>query len=64
MTKDSDNCFFCAVEYDAKDLMHIALSAVNITKFKVCQACLDASNPEDDYKEVREIIKSFTKVII
>lgn len=55
----SDNCTICANEYSEDELKSIALSAVHVTKFKICQACIDKSNPSDDYLQVRNIINSY-----
>lgn len=58
MTHESCNCIICAREFDPTELHNIVLSKINITKFKVCEACLE-SNPEEDYKEVRSIIARY-----
>jgi hypothetical protein len=59
MTKVSCNCIVCAQEFDPDELQNVALSAINVTPFKVCEACLNESNPEDDYAEVRKIVNSY-----
>jgi hypothetical protein len=61
MTQTSYNCIICAGEFDSEELHSIALSDINVTNFKVCQACLDSSNPEEDYREVRQIVDSYLK---
>lgn len=61
MTKVSCNCVVCAVEFDPDELHSVALSEINVTSFKVCQACLDSSDPADDYREVRNIVNSYLK---
>jgi hypothetical protein len=38
-----------------------ALEKINITNFKVCQACLDASDPAEDYRQVRDIVYDYLK---
>jgi hypothetical protein len=53
------NCFACAREFDTNDLQSLALSKINATRFKICQACLDISDPSEDYRQVREIISSY-----
>lgn len=59
----SYNCIICAQEFDDTDKLHaIALSDINITKFKICQACLNISDPADDYYEVRNIVNSYLKI--
>jgi hypothetical protein len=60
MTKISNcNCIVCAQEFDSEELQSVALSKINVTRFKICQGCLDQSNPDDDYREVRKIINSY-----
>lgn len=61
MTNLSCNCIICAQEFNTKDLISIVSSKVNITRFKICQSCLDKADPADDYREVRAIINSFSK---
>lgn len=53
------NCIACACEINAGELQSLTLSKINITHFKVCQACLDLSDPTEDYRQVREIISSY-----
>lgn len=62
MVRESDNCSVCAEECSLDELKSIALSAVHVTKFKICNSCLDKSNPEDDYFEVRNIVNSYLKL--
>ena len=57
----SHNCIVCADEFDSSELHSEALSRINATRFKVCAKCLEMSNPEEDYKEVRDIVKSYLK---
>jgi hypothetical protein len=61
MTTVSCNCIVCAEEFDPADLQSIALSKINVTNFKVCQACLDSSDPAEDYRQVREVVDSYLK---
>lgn len=56
------NCIVCAEEFDTDELYSIALSRVNVTRFKICQKCLDKSDPTDDYKEAREIVNTYLKL--
>ena len=53
------NCFVCSKEFDWNDLQSVALSKINVTRFKICQNCLDSCDPTEDYKEVRNIISSW-----
>lgn len=57
----SYNCIVCADEFDSSELHSEALSKINTTRFKVCAACLAKSNPAEDYKEVKNIVKSYLK---
>lgn len=61
MTKVSCNCIVCAQEFDPSELQNVALSEINITPFKVCEACLNSSDPAEDYREVRNIVDSYLK---
>lgn len=55
----SCNCIVCAKEFDSSELESVALSKINVTRFKICQACLDACDPAEDYRQAREIIGSY-----
>lgn len=55
------NCIICAQEFDPTDLHNITLYSINITKFKVCQACFDKCDPVDDYRQAKEIINVYLK---
>jgi len=57
----SYNCIVCADEINSDELYSEALIKINYTKFKVCAKCLEMSNPEEDYKEVRNIVRSYLK---
>jgi hypothetical protein len=56
---ESCNCIVCAQEFDALKLQSVALSKINVTRFKVCQSCLDQCDPAEDYRQVREIVSSY-----
>jgi len=56
------NCIVCASEFDTDELYSIALSRINVTRFKVCQKCLDSSDPSDDYQEARKIVNTYLKL--
>ncbi len=58
----SDNCIICAEEFPLSELHGIALSTINITRFKICSSCLKKTDPMDDYREVKNIINSFFKI--
>jgi len=53
------NCIVCAKEFNSDDLQSVALSKINVTRFKVCQSCLDQCDPTEDYRAAREIISSY-----
>ena len=55
----SCNCIVCAKEFDSEELQSVALSKINVTRFKICQDCLDYCDPAEDYRQVREIISSY-----
>lgn len=59
MTIESDNCIVCAEEFSLDELKSVALSAINVTRFKICAKCLNQTSPHDDYREVRDIVNSF-----
>jgi hypothetical protein len=53
------NCIVCAKEFNSDELQSVALSKINVTRFKICQGCLDHCDPAEDYREAREIIHSY-----
>jgi hypothetical protein len=53
------NCIVCAKEFNSDELQSVALSKINVTRFKICQACLDQCDPSEDYKSARDIIGSY-----
>jgi len=53
------NCVVCSQEFDSEELQSVALSKINTTRFKICQACLDSSDPNEDYRQAREIISQY-----
>jgi len=59
MTKSNYNCIICACEFDENDLIKSYASKINSFKFKICQNCIDKSDPADDYKQAREIIRTY-----
>jgi hypothetical protein len=62
MTQVSCNCIVCAQEFDPGELQNVALSAINVTNFKVCQACFDTSDPAEDYNDVRRVVTYYLKL--
>ena len=61
MIPTSCNCIVCAGEFDSAELQSVALSKINITRFKICQSCLDMCDPENDYLQAREIVNTYLK---
>jgi hypothetical protein len=61
MNRVSCNCIVCAEEFNPDELQNVALSKINITPFKVCEACLNNSDPVNDYREVKNIVNSYLK---
>lgn len=55
----SCNCIVCAQEFNPDELQSVALSKINVTRFKICQACLDQCDPAEDYRQAREIVSSY-----
>lgn len=62
MTQESCNCIICAKEFNPEDTQSVALAKINITKFKVCEACLNSSDPAEDYRQVRDIVYDYLKM--
>jgi hypothetical protein len=62
MTHVSCNCIVCAQEFDTKDLLSVVSSKINVTRFKICQSCLDMADPADDYRQAKAIVDSYTKL--
>jgi hypothetical protein len=61
MTKGSCNCIICAQEFNVEELHSVALSKINVTNFKVCEACFNICDPAEDYRQVRDIVNSYLK---
>jgi hypothetical protein len=62
MKNTSCNCIICAKEFDPSELHSLALSKINVTRFKICDKCLEMSDPTNDYKEACDIIESYLKI--
>ncbi|CAB4197041.1 hypothetical protein UFOVP1290_561 [uncultured Caudovirales phage] len=62
MSNNSCNCIICANEFNSSELHSIVLSKINVTHFKICQSCLDKSDPVDDFRQAREIVNSYIKL--
>jgi uncharacterized protein YpuA (DUF1002 family) len=57
--KDNTNCIVCADEFNPDELQNVVLSKINFTNFKICQNCLEMSDPADDYKQAKDIINQY-----
>lgn len=47
------NCFICGSEVDTEE-------SKKILKFYVCLECLDKTDPEKDFAEVKTVLKNFS----
>lgn len=63
MTHESCNCIVCAREFNPDELKCVALSEINVTRFKICQKCFDMSDPDEDYKQVKSIVSSYLEFV-
>jgi hypothetical protein len=59
MTTVGCNCIVCAEEFNPEELQNVTLSKINVTRFKICQACLNKCDPSDDYRQARDIVNSY-----
>lgn len=58
MKLSSDNCMVCGSEFLMEELSAIVASA---SDFVICRPCLAASDPANDYAQVRSIISGYLK---
>jgi len=56
------NCIVCAGEFEPDKTSSTILSKINITRFKICNACLEISDPENDYEQAKGIVDSYLKM--
>ena len=63
MTQEVCNCIICAREFNPDELVCVALSKINVTKFKICKECFENSDPSNDYKQAREVVESYLKFV-
>lgn len=59
MTTESCNCIVCAEEFNVEELESI--STINSSLFKICQSCLDKSDPADDYRQAKSLVNTYFK---
>lgn len=59
MTIETYNCIICAEEVNAEKID--TASTISGSMFKICQACLDKSDPSDDYNQARSIVSLYLK---
>lgn len=57
----SENCMVCGNEFSSEDLKSITLANKTINKFKICFNCLEKSDTQNDYSDVKKIILSYIK---
>lgn len=55
----SDNCTICGEEFENKELQLLLITAQNL---KICKVCLAASDPKDDYENVRNMLGAYIRV--
>jgi hypothetical protein len=55
---NSDNCMACSEEFSFEELCSLVSAA---SHYRICQRCLDASDPANDYKQVKNIILGYVK---
>lgn len=58
-TVKSCNCIVCAQEFSEDELQSVALSEINVTRFKICNACFEQCDPAENYRQARDIIKGY-----
>lgn len=58
----SYNCIICAEEFLLEELHNVKLSEINVTNFKICESCLELSDPDNDYQEVKTIVSGYNKL--
>lgn len=63
MSQESCNCIVCAKEFNISELKSVALSEINVTRFKICQECFNLSDPTEDYKQAKNIVNSYLEFI-
>lgn len=56
---DANNCILCGEEFNDNELYDLVPSLTLDVRFKVCKNCLKISNPDDDFRQARDIIKSY-----
>lgn len=61
MSLHNNNCFVCGNEYVEEELHAVAISSINVTRYKICNSCVGLSNPDNDYEEVRHIVDTYLK---
>lgn len=50
------NCIICAKEFDPEENESEVSTQINYTTFKVCDACIQYSDPSKEYEEVKKIV--------
>jgi hypothetical protein len=52
----------CAREFDPNELKSVALSKINVTRFKICEECFNVSDPENDYQQAKSIVEAYLEL--
>ena len=58
MESSSYNCMICAHECDNTS-QSIKISTIILDRFKICDTCLNLSDPADDYQQVKNILDAY-----
>ena len=61
MSLHNNKCFVCGNEYAEEELHAVAISSINLTRYKICNSCVGLSNPDNDYEVVRHIVDTYLK---
>ena len=56
------NCIVCAQEFCPSEMTNVVLCSINCTQFKICQKCLEHSDPQEDFAQVKNIINNYVKI--
>lgn len=56
----SKNCDFCGNEFDILELRPVAISRLQVTKFHICEKCINSCDPKNDYEEIKKIIEAYS----
>lgn len=60
--KLNQNCIICAEEFSPSSIKDLKLKKINASKYKVCLKCLESSDPNSDYEDVKKIISDYKNI--